>query len=40
MVLRTCDRVYALDFGRVIGHGTAAEIRTDTAVIESYLGVR
>jgi sulfate-transporting ATPase len=40
MVLRTCDRVYALDFGRVIGHGTATEIRANTAVIESYLGVR
>ncbi len=38
MVLRTCDRVYALDFGTVIGHGTAGEIRTNQAVIDAYLG--
>jgi sulfate-transporting ATPase len=38
MVLRTCDRVYALDFGHVIGSGTPAEIRTNPAVIEAYLG--
>jgi ABC-type branched-subunit amino acid transport system ATPase component/branched-subunit amino acid ABC-type transport system permease component len=38
MVLRTCDRVYALDFGRVVGSGTPAEIRANPAVIEAYLG--
>ena len=38
MVLRTCDRVYALDFGHVIGSGTPAEIRANPAVIEAYLG--
>ncbi len=38
MVLRTCDRIYALDFGQVIGHGTPGEIRSNQAVIESYLG--
>jgi ABC-type branched-subunit amino acid transport system ATPase component/branched-subunit amino acid ABC-type transport system permease component len=38
MVLRTCDRVIALDFGAVIGDGTPAEIRRNPAVIDAYLG--
>jgi ABC-type branched-subunit amino acid transport system ATPase component len=38
MVLRTCDRVYALSFGETIGHGTPAEIRANPAVIDAYLG--
>ena len=38
MVLRTCDRVVALDFGKVLAVGTPEEIRDDPRVIESYLG--
>jgi sulfate-transporting ATPase len=38
MVLRTCDRVVALEFGRTIGTGTPDEIRHNKAVIEAYLG--
>jgi sulfate-transporting ATPase len=38
MVLRTCDRVYALDFGVLIGSGTPAEISRNSAVVEAYLG--
>jgi sulfate-transporting ATPase len=38
MVMRTCDRVVALEFGQVIGRGTPDEIRTDPAVIAAYLG--
>jgi ABC-type branched-subunit amino acid transport system ATPase component len=38
MVLRSCDRVYALDFGALVASGTPAEIRANQAVIESYLG--
>jgi sulfate-transporting ATPase len=38
MVLRTCDRIYALDFGHVIGLGTPAEIRANASVVEAYLG--
>jgi sulfate-transporting ATPase len=40
MVLRSCDRIYAIDFGRTIGHGTPDEIAADPAVIEAYLGAR
>ncbi|WP_255355865.1 ABC transporter ATP-binding protein [Frankia sp. CpI1-P] len=38
MVLRTCDRVYALDFGALIGAGTPAEISGTPAVVDAYLG--
>ncbi len=38
MVLRTCDRIYALDFGELIASGTPAEIRTHPRVIDAYLG--
>jgi ABC-type branched-subunit amino acid transport system ATPase component/branched-subunit amino acid ABC-type transport system permease component len=38
MVLRTCDRIVALDFGQMIGSGTPAEIRTDPKVVDAYLG--
>lgn len=38
LVLRVCDRVEALDFGRSIASGTPAEIAADEAVIAAYLG--
>jgi sulfate-transporting ATPase len=38
MVLGLCDRVYALNFGKVIAEGTPAEVRGDEAVIGAYLG--
>ncbi len=38
MVLRTCDRVYALDFGSLIGEGSPAEIRANPRVVDAYLG--
>ncbi len=38
MVLRTCDRVVALEFGKVIAAGPPQAVRTDPAVVAAYLG--
>jgi ABC-type branched-subunit amino acid transport system ATPase component len=37
-VFRVCDRVTTLDVGRMIKHGTPAEVRSDPEVIRIYLG--
>ncbi len=38
LLLQTCDRIVALDFGRRIAEGTPDEIAHDDAVIDAYLG--
>jgi len=38
MVMNVCDRVMALNFGRVIAAGVPAEVRSNEHVIASYLG--
>ena len=38
LVTRICDYVYVLDFGELLTHGTAAEVRAHPGVIAAYLG--
>ncbi len=38
LVMKVCEYIHVLDFGQIIASGTPAEIQTNQAVLDAYLG--
>jgi branched-chain amino acid transport system ATP-binding protein len=40
LIMRLCERIQVIDYGKTISIGTPAEVRSDPAVLTAYLGRR
>lgn len=38
LVMEVCERIYVLEYGRVLAEGTPDEIKSNPEVIKAYLG--
>ncbi|MDU2183627.1 MAG: high-affinity branched-chain amino acid ABC transporter ATP-binding protein LivG, partial [Negativicoccus succinicivorans] len=38
LVMQLCERIYVLDYGKILAHGVPDEIRHNPDVIKAYLG--